>query len=83
MKFRICENGVGKFKIQKRNWILCVPYWLDVTRFVSVRVPSQHWRHMTTFNTKEEAEKYIVYLRQKKKKKKVRPQDVWHCLGEY
>lgn len=97
MKYRICENGKAKFncqefKIQKRGWVLFVPYWEDVKRMVrkSYRTPgSDHMNNYTVtevlFNSYIEAKNHLIWItnKYKKKEKKEAENNNWNCIGTY
>lgn len=82
MKYRICKNGNGKYKIEyKRRWTLC---WFDFKKKPSW---SRHF-HTVIFNTIEKAEKEIVFEKKKNElKRKSHENDTrnktWSCMGEY
>ena len=97
MKYRICENRNGKFKIQKRLWylrILLIPkfYWDDVKRRVETHVVfGDVDDYITTMESEFdgfiEAENYLIGLTSTKKTEddlnEVDYNECWSCVKEY
>ena len=97
MKYRICENRNGKFKIQKKSWylkLLLFPkfYWEDVKRSVKRRIKiadidDEYTTMESIFDTFIEAENYLIGLTSKGKKEddlnEVNYNEYWTCRKEY
>lgn len=97
MKYRICENRNGKFKIQKQAWyirMLLIPkfYWVDVRRRVETHVEfgdiDDYISTMeSTFDTFIEAENYLIGMTSPKKIEddlnEVNYNECWTCIKEY
>ena len=80
MKYRICENRNGKYKVQyKRRWTLC---WFNLKKSYGRSYI------IKIFDTIEHAEKGVVRekkrvaLKRKKYENKTRS-NTWSCMGEY
>lgn len=91
MKYRICENKKGKFKIQKRYWFI-FPYWNDVKRTVreSYKIPgtdtlNYYTKDEVLFDSFIAAKNRLIWITNKyKKQEKMKSENhVWHCRGEY
>lgn len=83
MKYRICQNGNGKYKIQyKSGWFL----WFDLEK-LSYKSRRNKWQ-VLMFDTIEEAEKRIVLQKKSDALKRERHENknrskTWSCMGEY
>jgi len=96
MKYRICENRNGKFKIQKKLWylrLLLFPhfYWVDVERSVNRRIrvdgiDDEYDTMESIFDTFIEAENFLIGLTSKGKKEddlnEVNYNECWSCVKE-
>lgn len=76
MKYRICKNAIGKYKIQEKNFL----FWCDMGLCTHTMFEIGKWS-LLLYDTIEEAKEVLNSYKEKNKIDKLSRK--WECKGEY